>query len=313
MEATELLETVHREYVDGVSEELFSRTQEVSTAFHEARRKCMQMKLILEEVEAILQHHRILETSEKRKVEEIQLYRSFDDAFSRAQAMDCKLVSTNFIAGNFPFGAKVSKVASDLKEEIQKILVPELEKRLEHKVAHLLHFYRRENDNLNPKDLAILVDQNTKRLAHARTSVLQNETELMGSDLQGQYSEYLKKAVEQLAVVLKKYKLKHQQEYDEADFKWLEAKSRATSRKLRLVILKICCNTYVPGKVAALQEIKRHLETAINAKMEDNSRLEQKLKLYKSIGNGYDQIVEEYASVVTALKEKRWLLQKYAK
>lgn len=66
--------------------------------------------------------------------------------------------------------------------------------------------------------------------------------------------------------------------------------------------------TYTAETVPALKKIRGYLETACRQALDEYENSLKKLQEYESIGLGFDDLVNEYASILNEIKEKTWAL-----
>ena len=127
-------------------------------------------------------------------------------------------------------------------------------------------------------------------------------------ELESLSAEGFKKALGQLELVLQGHKLQARRDHDKTTSAWLQSKALATSNKLRLLLLQVMVKTYSPSNVAALRQIRHHLDTAYEQQREHNANVRERLELYNSIGLGFDAIATEYGRVRAEIQKKQWAM-----
>ncbi|XP_022108746.1 HAUS augmin-like complex subunit 4 isoform X2 [Acanthaster planci] len=196
---------------------------------------------------------------------------------------------------------------------LQQQLIPQIEDRLGKKCEELAAFHHSQLDS-ESEGMAFAKATRLPDLLRSQRSKLEEEKGKLRLDRahrDRQFWQYYQALMDSLGVLerlITKHRLRLQADSDTITSNWLSARCHAMCLKLRVFEARLLCDTYTPEVVAALEQIKHHLNRAIQERDKDVTRLSQALQAYQSIGMGFDQLVQEYEQLQAAIDNKTWAL-----
>lgn len=82
------------------------------------------------------------------------------------------------------------------------------------------------------------------------------------------------------------------------------------THRIRLLQSQVMRDTYTPSKVAALAQVRQHLDCAIEETMAQYEEAMEQIQRYERAGSGFDGLVREYASLLEELAQKKWTIER---
>lgn len=198
---------------------------------------------------------------------------------------------------------------------LQQHYIPELEKRLKHKCEEVASCHFTPSDTEGSEQLAFAKATRLPDILKQECARLEEEKEKSRLDkalISKQFWQLYYALTEALAILeelITKHRLTLQAEKDSVTTDWLSARCHAMHLKIRVFRTKLLCDMYTPDAVMALQQIREHLSQTIQEKESELSRIDQALQAYRSIGMGFEELVQEYEQLQKAVTSKKWALK----
>lgn len=118
----------------------------------------------------------------------------------------------------------------------------------------------------------------------------------------------LTEALTILEALISKHRLELQAEVNSITVDWLSARCHAMHLKIRVFRSRLMCEMYKPEVVTALDQIREHLKLSIKERESEEIQLDQALRSYRTIGMGFEELVQEYEQLQNAVASKKWAL-----
>eukprot|EP00051_Salpingoeca_urceolata_P015790 m.206655 g.206655 ORF g.206655 m.206655 type:complete len:112 (+) comp18503_c2_seq3:1009-1344(+) len=77
----------------------------------------------------------------------------------------------------------------------------------------------------------------------------------------------------------------------------------------RVTLKQIQLKTYSPENVAALRQIRHHLEAKVAECRQELAQAREQLAMYKALGPQFEQIATTYAELTADIGNQRWGMQ----
>ncbi|CAB4011961.1 HAUS augmin-like complex subunit 4 [Paramuricea clavata] len=200
------------------------------------------------------------------------------------------------------------------KMVFQQGLIPELENRLKSKCEQVAQYHQTAKSKEKDSKFAFAKATQLPSIIEAEKLCLQEDKKqprahrMSKSTQHVQYYQTLVRSLEVSEKLITEYKLEWQKKYDEITSDWLAAKCHAMCLKIRVLQNQMLCDTYTPESVCALKQIRQSLQTKENDTKKELHRVTQSLKAYKSIGMGFDDLVQLYSDITAEIDNKKWAL-----
>lgn len=202
---------------------------------------------------------------------------------------------------------------------LQQALIPEIEERLRKKCETLVIAHDPQNSSSESTKLTFAKSSQLSAIVENDKHHLEEEKRLLKEiyvKTDKQFAIYYQKLMESLELLEKlitKYKLGKQPEQETIKTEWLYAKCDALFLKIRLVELRILCDTYTVETMQSLRIIRKHLDDAHRESAKEKLHREQSLRAYQSLGDGFDKIVKEFGELKLELENKQWAIAEFDK
>jgi len=239
----------------------------------------------------------------------------WEKEISRAEAMsyDCKRNISHEKNPKYKNDEAPSKIETKPNRDGLGFL-PDVERRLITKCETIYDFY---DPQIEAGSGPVLLFPNLQlhAIIKQRKLLLDREAELVDIDRRSNERAFVEcyKIKSQIAQIigetLKEYKFKVHVEQDTLNARWLQDRCRAMLLKLRVVKQQILMDTYSPSALGALRVVRSHLDEKRKQIMEDWAKTEDGVRLYESIGMGFDKLVEEYAEILEEIRNKEWAIR----
>lgn len=131
--------------------------------------------------------------------------------------------------------------------------------------------------------------------------------------LKEQYTKYTSTLLESLQIMenlLQKHMIEIQNEQHVSKCESLEVQCDALYLKIKSLNLEILCETYTKETVPALKKIHKELVAKAEHVENDIRASQARLNRYESVGQEFNNIVNEYSKLRDAIKQKKWTLEK---
>ncbi|KAL4235065.1 HAUS augmin-like complex subunit 4 [Mactra antiquata] len=204
-------------------------------------------------------------------------------------------------------------------QSLQQVLIPEIEERLRKKCETLVVAHDPQNSSTESNKLTFAKSSQLPAIVENDKHHLEEEKCLLKEDFIKKdklFSTYFQKLMDSLSLLetlISKYKLERQKEKDTIVTEWLYAKCDAMCLKIRLVELQILCDTYTIETVQSLRIIRKHLDDTYKENEKEKLHREQAVNTYKSVGDGFEEIVAEFGKLKADLENKQWALAEFDK
>lgn len=200
-------------------------------------------------------------------------------------------------------------------QSLQQVLIPEIEERLRKKCENLVMVHDPQSSNsAESNKLTFAKSSQLPSIVEKDQQCLTEEKRQLREDFvkkDKQFAIYYQKlldCLELLETLISRYKLDKQIEQDTITTEWLYAKCDAMCLKIRLAELQILCEMYTLETLQSLRIIRKHLEDAYKESEKERLHREQVLKVYESVGDGFEDIVSEFGKLKAELENKQWAL-----
>jgi len=92
-------------------------------------------------------------------------------------------------------------------------------------------------------------------------------------------------------------------------YEFVHKRCDALSLKIKILEYQTLCDTYEMSTVAALKEIKKHLDHEIHSTSTSLDKVNLSLKAYDGIGLGFETLVREYTHLRDEVENKTWAMK----
>ncbi|KAI8790355.1 HAUS augmin complex subunit 4 [Biomphalaria glabrata] len=202
--------------------------------------------------------------------------------------------------------------AKHLLNDLQKIIIPMIEDKIQKKCEDLYNFY--EPVKATQQGSAATKFLTLPDLVEHKLLSLQQEKETLKKDRvarEQHFWTYYQKLLECLSVIetiVKEYKLTCQAQTDDVTVEWLETRSEALRLKVKLTQVQILCDTYTNEAVKALKKIRGHLDDAIKQTEAQLAATTYSLQSYHSIGAEFKSLVNQFTLLQNEIENRKWAL-----
>ncbi|XP_028392642.1 HAUS augmin-like complex subunit 4 [Dendronephthya gigantea] len=316
-EFKKLLKTLTR-YVaeDGTTKEIKQDYTKVKDALRQEKLQYFQAKVVYEELKEIVFDY---ETNKLAQESEFstQTYKAMKEALISAEAVDYLDFNPEISGTDVTLlGLKADRLhqSDPNKMLLQQGIIPELENRLKSKCEEIAQYHEPSKSKETDSKFAFAKATQFPALLAEEKSHLQEDKKQRQADrmlMSAQHVQYYQTLVRSLEVTEKlitQYKLEWQTKYDEITSDWLAAKCQAMCLKIRVLQNQLLCDTYSPESVTALKQIRQSLQAKENETKKELHHVMKTLKAYKSIGMGFDDLVELYGDIIAEIDNKKWAL-----
>ncbi|XP_049851551.1 uncharacterized protein LOC126326212 [Schistocerca gregaria] len=205
--------------------------------------------------------------------------------------------------------------AADARVNSIRSVLNELRRRLETRFSDLKEFYDLEYDSETTDDnLSVL-----EKFSQFNMDILQSRQKRDEKRLTVKISKIRAERfhIDSLRTVLEIQsmgrKLEHykvyQKQFDEVELDWLHLKLETATKKLLLLKEQIIGETYTPGALAALRQIRSHLIEKKKVVQQEYDEVSKQLEQYENLGETFVQLASEYRNITEQLENKKWAIE----
>ncbi|XP_065065033.1 HAUS augmin-like complex subunit 4 isoform X2 [Rhopilema esculentum] len=318
-ELMEMLGSVVNE--DCISRDAAEDLNEATNQLQEVKKVYFQREMILNIIKDILLDKFVKREEGKINPEDKQAYAVLEESVRTAEAIhfikmcwtDDKPYNSNLFGLTDAKLNNRAKKKQKVKHTIQQYFIPDIEQRLKQKCMDLIRLWdsntESESDGLalaKAGNLPVLVEKELSRISGEEKKIRKEKA--IHQELLLRYKEALKDCIENLEGLLKTRILESSAESTRTTVEWLGTKCEAMQLKIKVLQLQLLKDTYNPDTIPALRQIRDSLNTALKDSKKELIKLEQTLKVYESIGSGFDSLVKEYAQLTAEIDNRKWAL-----
>lgn len=305
---------------NGVSKSMQEDLKEENLKLHEVKLEYFRNQLIVGEVKNILADHHKQKKNNATSEEEEKVSLMLQDALGTSTARqhlrlsrkseepDCNLFGLQEDKLTLKHGRK-----KDIQMIFQQYYTSEIEQRLKQQCINLIRFWdsrsEEESDGLalaKATKLPTLVKKEIEKISNEE-EMLQNE-KLINQKLLIQNFQVVCSSLETLEQSVEKHSVNAKMENAKVTVNWLAVKCEAVQRKIRVLQCQLLKDTYNQESVAALQNVRHLLDTALNESKTELTKLRYTLQIYESVGPGFESLVKQYVQLTAEIDNKRWAL-----
>ncbi|XP_078688541.1 HAUS augmin-like complex subunit 4 isoform X1 [Branchiostoma floridae x Branchiostoma belcheri] len=313
----------HRLTHTGVSRSLHKDVEQATEQMRREKAAWLQTGALYHELEELLLDYDIERQEAEVPVAETQFYTVLRECLTTAEICEYLECSPDGRRDVTLLGLTSQQLhqnnphRKDLKS-LQKKLVPMIEERLKKKCTAVFSFHESSSNLTNDggelvfakaSQLPLVLERERLDLQEKRRLLLQDRA---ARDRQfWQYYQILLQTLESLERIVKHHRLKSQLDNNNIISEWLVQRFDAMELKIKVVESQVLCDTYTADTVAALKQIRRHLDpTPYDS---EYTQSVQQLQAYRSVGMGFDSLVQEYGQLQEAIQNKQWGLTELQK
>jgi hypothetical protein len=224
---------------------------------------------------------------------------------------------------------------------IQQYIIPEIEERLQSKLEAIVGFYEPSqvaNNMFHLNDVEqklynhiespshrsfVSTSQHSNTfLQNSPAAALRREKQLLSEHkkyiqkqtlrVQKQNFKYHQKVWQSLTVItemVEEFKLSYFAEFDKLTLDWIRQRILTMQKKLHTLKYQYLNLAFNQSSIPILKRMKDVLDNEQNTLQSQLSQVAYELEEYSKVGIGFDQLVEEYSSVLKRIEEKKWQLE----
>ncbi|CAH1270434.1 HAUS4 [Branchiostoma lanceolatum] len=323
-EFVKLLSTLsHRLTHTGVSKGLQKDVEQAKEQMRREKAAWLQAGALYHELEELLLDHDIRKQESEIPAAESQFYTAVQECLTTAEVceyLECgpdRRKDVTLLGLTREQLQQNNPHRKNLKS-LQKKLVPLVEERLKKKCTAVFSFHESSSNlSTDPGELQFAKASQLPLVLERERLDLQEKKRQLQQDRAArdrqfwQYYQILLQTLESLERIVKHHRLKSQLENNNVISEWLVQRFDAMELKIKVVEAQVLCDTYTAGTVAALRQIRRHLDSTPY----DSEYMQsvQQLQAYRSVGMGFDSLVQEYGKLQEAIENKKWGLTELQK
>ncbi|KAG2387027.1 hypothetical protein C9374_002062 [Naegleria lovaniensis] len=210
---------------------------------------------------------------------------------------------------------------SSFANDVQQLVIPELERRLELMYQDLSQFYQpfpnqhtsifvtdTTNSQTNQEiTLTHLVKRHLNQIAQEKESILAEKQNLHQYIFT--YFSKMNQYLQILCTLLDNYKCGSFRQYDESTISWLVQRTEAMKLKLTSIKFEYLASTYNKQTVPILYQMYNVLDSTFEQLQTQSSHMDAEIKKYTSLGDEFDKLVEEFGVILKKIHEKQWEIE----
>nr|CAG4715153.1 unnamed protein product [Naegleria fowleri] len=210
---------------------------------------------------------------------------------------------------------------SNFANDIQQLVIPELERRLEMMYEDLVQFYQpfpnqhtsifvsdTTNSQTNQeKTLTHLVKCHLNEIAQEKENILADKQKLHQYIFA--YFSKMNQYLHILCTLLDNYKFGSFRQYDESTISWLVERTEAMKLKLTSIKYEYLVSTYNKQTVPILHQMYKALDSTFEQLQTQSNHMDAEIKKYSSLGDEFEKLVEEFGMILTKIHEKKWEIE----
>jgi len=197
---------------------------------------------------------------------------------------------------------------------LQQQFIPEIEAKLRNKCENLVSIHQ---PNVQSQDsrFAFAAASQMPGVLEEELEQLERERKQLAHDKysrEKQFWHYYKTLLESLEVLerlITRHRLSAQKEKDKITGEYLMARCDALCLKVRQHELSILCDTYQQQNVQALTAIENSVNKTLGNSESEYSQVKQSLQTYEGVGQGFDEIVQEFTRLREEIDNKTWAMR----
>lgn len=206
----------------------------------------------------------------------------------------------------------VMETTSQITEkEVKQIIIPKLEEAIVKKCKFVLEYYGIEtSDKLYSSQInqfPAILDTEIKNLESEKMLLAKDAIERLF--ITQNYYKILTESIDVLEQLLFKHKYGSHLNYYSTKIDYLSNKAHGLLQKLRILEMKLLCETYTKEAIDALKVIRNKL-------LEEEDKVKTELKngqttldMYEKLGPNFFNLANEYTRLLKEIENKKWALK----
>ncbi|XP_076373374.1 HAUS augmin-like complex subunit 4 isoform X2 [Tachypleus tridentatus] len=309
---------------EGTSKQVLQDVQQAEEELKKEKHAYFQDLIVYDIIQELLFNFDISSQKTVLSTEELQIYSDLKNCFINAELtsyLDLRNDSDSsfnkksscHILGLTPTLLSVQSPAV-VDEIVKNKLVLQIEESVLKKCKAILNFLGQgeTSDKFIPakmSQLAMKLDAQKQTMEESKQKLdvsQEKKDRLVWKDFQT-----LMESVNVLKKLLTSHRLKSQVDYDSVTGEYLISKCDALLLKAKVVELEVMCGTYTTDCVSALKVIRDQLNKYKKSICKEVSEASMALSAYESVGENFDQLVQEYSYLKAEIENKEWALKEF--
>jgi len=142
---------------------------------------------------------------------------------------------------------------------------------------------------------------------------VKEENLLMMKEQQSKYTSTLLESLAIMEELVEKHLIEFQSEQYNTKGQSLQVQCDALLLKIKSLHMDILCETYTKDTIPALIKISSEQITCAEQTESEFQSSKVRLNRYESVGNDFNNLVDEYSQLKEMIKQKKWTLEKLQK